>query len=63
MMTSNGQQLSWNKARSYVVKVNPSLAKIIDQLDPDEKSLPLRMARFRYGEEIGSFSNSALSPA
>ncbi len=59
MMTSNGQQLSWNKARSYVVKVNPSLVKIIDQLDPDEKALPLRMARFRYGEEIASFSNSA----
>lgn len=58
-MIPHVQTLSWGEARSKVTKANPSLAKIIDQLNPDGKALRLTLATFGYGEEIASFSNSA----
>ena len=50
-------KITWKDGRAHVSKVNPSLAKIIDDLSPDDK-LSLELRHFHYGEEIASPDNA-----
>jgi len=45
------QALQWQDARDDVIKVNPQLASIIDELDPDKKFL-LFKAKYPFGSHI-----------
>lgn len=43
--------VTWQELRGEVMRVNPELASIIDQLDPDDR-FPLVVASYGFGEEI-----------
>jgi hypothetical protein len=43
------EYLNWNKARDYIINVNPELAAIIDAWDPDD-SFGFYKATYRYGD-------------
>jgi len=45
------QRITWTDCREQVTAVNPNLAKIIDELSPDDK-LPLWNAKYPYGALI-----------
>jgi hypothetical protein len=47
---ANIRQIAWEQARSKVKKVNPSLCKIIDDLNPS-KELGLFIAQIPFGQE------------
>lgn len=50
-MRSHIQSLSWEQARPYVFRVNPSFAKIIDAISPSKQHKLYRVI-YGYGDEI-----------
>lgn len=50
-LTKTLQELNWENIRPQVMKVNPELAKIIDQISPN-KSFSFIKARYNFGELI-----------
>jgi hypothetical protein len=45
------EELTWKDARKYVQKVEPNLANVIDQFDPDS-SYKLYLVRYPYGRMV-----------
>ncbi len=54
------REVSWAKIRARVKKVNPTLAKIIDNLDPG--TLQLRVEKYNYGAMIAEGSTRKIFP-
>lgn len=51
MEKSSIKKVYWQEIREKVVKVNPNLARVIDQIDPSSK-FPLYLTRYPYGSTI-----------
>lgn len=48
----------WSKMRKRVHKINPEFAKLVDEVEPDDKSMPLFLAYYPYGQS----SSDTVSP-